>query len=76
MVVIFFYSKLTDKEESLDSTPCIEDVDDSLPVEELKKIAAGNNLYEEIFGKNNGTNQVSAIDGEDNKDGRLPINFL
>uniref|UniRef100_A0A1B0GAE5 SAP domain-containing protein n=1 Tax=Glossina morsitans morsitans TaxID=37546 RepID=A0A1B0GAE5_GLOMM len=43
-----YYRKLTDKEESLDTVPTIEDNDD-LPEEELQRIAAGNWFYEHIF---------------------------
>ncbi|XP_065366379.1 cell division cycle and apoptosis regulator protein 1-like isoform X2 [Calliphora vicina] len=68
-----YYRKLTDKEESLESTPAIEDVDD-LPIEELQRIAAGNNQYENIFGSNNNHNQVSAIEGDDSKDGLINFN--
>ncbi|XP_054729601.1 cell division cycle and apoptosis regulator protein 1-like isoform X1 [Anastrepha obliqua] len=40
----FYYRKLTDKEESVEAPPKIEDADD-IPSEELNKIALGNNVY-------------------------------
>ncbi|KAM7348866.1 cell division cycle and apoptosis regulator protein 1-like isoform 2-T2 [Cochliomyia hominivorax] len=67
-----YYRKLTDKEESLESPPAIEDVDD-LPTEEFKLIAAGNNQYESVFGRNN-NQSVSAISSDDNKDGLINFN--
>lgn len=65
----FIYSKLTDKEETLESTPAIED-DDGLSVEELERLAAGNNQYESVFGRHQ-NQQISVIEGDDNKDGKL-----
>lgn len=35
-------------------------------MEDLKRIAAGNNQYESVFGRNSAQNQISAIEGGDN----------
>ncbi|XP_037805518.1 cell division cycle and apoptosis regulator protein 1-like isoform X2 [Lucilia sericata] len=68
-----YYRKLTDKEETQEAPPAIEDVDD-LPMEELQLIAAGNNQYENIFGRKDNCKQTTAIDGDDNKDGLINFN--
>ncbi|XP_046802057.1 cell division cycle and apoptosis regulator protein 1-like [Lucilia cuprina] len=69
-----YYRKLTDKEETQEAPPAIEDVDD-LPMEELQLIAAGNNQYENIFGRKDHCKQTTAIDGDDdNKDGLINFN--
>lgn len=53
----------------MESTPAIED-DDGLSAEELKRLAAGNNQYESVFGRHQ-HQQISVIEGDDNKDGEL-----
>lgn len=53
----------------MESTPAIED-DDGLSAEELKRLAAGNNQYESVFGRHQ-NQQISVIEGDDNKDGEL-----
>lgn len=62
------HRKLTDREESTDSIPCIEDADD-LQIEELQNIAVGNNKYEFVFSRSEVCNQLSTIDNEETKDG-------
>ncbi|XP_037936837.1 cell division cycle and apoptosis regulator protein 1-like [Teleopsis dalmanni] len=43
-----YYRKITDKEESLDAPPTLQDADD-IPEDELKDIALGNNKYDSIL---------------------------
>ncbi|XP_075156283.1 cell division cycle and apoptosis regulator protein 1-like [Haematobia irritans] len=67
------YRKLTDKEQTDESIPSIEDKDD-IPVEELKDIAVGNNKYEFVFGENHFSYGVTPLDEDENNQSDL-INY-
>lgn len=46
---IVFFRKLTDKEESLDNLNAIKNESDEMEEEEVKRIATGNWIYENIY---------------------------
>lgn len=55
---LFFFRKLTDKEESLDNLNAIKNESDEMEEEEVKRIATGNWIYENIY--KGPTNQLTS----------------